>query len=145
MPVHDTGKTMMIEILKMMEAEVENAKTKVSGEGVKVDLEVGPQKKPLSKAEAMFSRAFKKVKGDKSKIEHSRRTCKPLIFRKRSPVGNRTLAAEHTIEGEGHAQEEWHVFPEVLKQVGIDFDETLFDTLVKVEIFSADTSRNPGN
>ena len=39
--VHGTGK-MMIEILEMMKAEVENKNYKVNGGGLRVNLEVSP-------------------------------------------------------------------------------------------------------
>ena len=70
-----------------MKAEVETKNCKINGEGMRVNLEVGPQKKLLSRALTMFHRGLKEPNGDKSKIGH----------------------AEYTFEGQRHAQEGWQV------------------------------------
>ena len=46
---------MMTEMLEMMRTELEKKEYKVNCETVKTNLEVSPQKKPLSNAPAMFS------------------------------------------------------------------------------------------
>ena len=53
----------------MMKTDLENKDYKVNGETVRTDLEVTPQKKPLSRAQALFYRAFRDAKGHKSKME----------------------------------------------------------------------------
>ena len=69
--VHCTNKLMMIEIRKMMKGEVEDKNFEVNGEAMRGNLEVrekkevSPQKKPLSRAQAMFYRAPKGANGDK--------------------------------------------------------------------------------
>ena len=103
--VHGTGNMMMIEIFKVMKTKVENKNYEVNGEDVKVNLEVSPQKKPLSRAHAMFCKAFNEAIRDKSKIKSIWGALQVSYFAGVGPMGNRSLAAKYTMEGEGHVQE----------------------------------------
>ena len=107
---------------KMMKADVEDKRYKVHCEVVRVNLEVTPQKK---------FKALQEAKEDTSKMKIYLGFTAGLLFCGRGPRENMNLAAKYTIEGEGHAQEGWQVFLEVLKQVCTDFNEELFDILLK--------------
>ena len=47
------------------------------------------------------------------------------------PQGQRQFAVKYTRESEGYANEWWQINPEIVKQVCANFDETLFESLLK--------------
>ena len=69
---HDTSLMLMIEILKKMREKMAKTNYSVSGELVRTNLEIRPEKKTLRRSQAMFFKAFKDALGDKSQIECSR-------------------------------------------------------------------------
>ena len=59
----------MIEMLKVVKEELEKANLQDSWQGVKARLEVSSQRKPLTKAQALFFKGLKEMKGDESKVQ----------------------------------------------------------------------------
>ena len=111
--------------------EAETKDYKVNCETVRTNLEVSPQKRPLSRAPPMFYTDFSDANGDKSKIKTIWGALQVSCHAEVCPTGGRELAVKHETEREGHVQEGWKMFPEVLKQVCTDFNETLFDPLLE--------------
>ena len=57
----------MIELFKVVNEEFKKVAYKIHGLNVTARLEVSPQKKPLTKAHALFFKGLKDVKDDESK------------------------------------------------------------------------------
>ena len=60
----------------------------------------------------MFFKAFKDAQGDESKINIIHGALQISFFAEVCPLG-----IKHTREGEGHANEDWHINPEVVTRV----------------------------
>ena len=58
----------MIDVLKGVKEELEKAACKIRGQEMKARQEVSPQRKPLTKAQALFYKGLMELKGDGSKI-----------------------------------------------------------------------------
>ena len=65
---HETNLVTMIDLLKIMKEELEKTAHKINGQNVKAMLEVSPQRRPLTKAGALFSQGLKEVGADESKV-----------------------------------------------------------------------------
>ena len=65
---HDTGLTMLIEIMKMVIEELDKAKFCVNGQRVRTNLEMCPQKNPSGRVHAMFFTGLKEARGDETNI-----------------------------------------------------------------------------
>ena len=67
--VLETGLIIMIEILKLMREELDQAKFCVNGERVKTNLEIRPKKKPPARTQALFFTGLKDARGDETKVK----------------------------------------------------------------------------
>ena len=47
------------------------------------------------------------------------------------PQEQSQLAAKYTLEGGGHANEGWQIYQDVVSMVCTDFDDILFETVLK--------------
>ena len=96
----DTNLATMIELLRVVTDELNAKPCKLHDRLVKARLEISSQKKPLTKAHALFYKELKAVKADESKIS--------VIYGKLqiSFLVGRSLAAT-TLEGEGFADQGW--------------------------------------
>ena len=61
----ETHLVTMIDLLKVFTEELEKQHTKIHGQNAKARLEVGPRRRPLTKAHALF---FKEMKRNESKV-----------------------------------------------------------------------------
>ena len=102
---HDTVLVMMIALLKIMEQELDKAAFRVIGQRVKANLERVPQKRALAKAQALFFKALKEAGGNEAKVRAFYGNLQISFLVEVGPQGQRELAANHTREGEGHANE----------------------------------------
>ena len=58
----------MIDLLKVLKEELDKAAYEINGQRVKARLEVSLQRRPLTKAQAMFFNGLNEVDGDESKV-----------------------------------------------------------------------------
>ena len=86
---------------------------------MKERLEVSPQKRPLTKAQARSGR---------ERVESESVFCGNLQI---SFLAGGELAANFTREGEGHANEGWFIDKDVVSKICKDFNDVLFETVVK--------------
>ena len=103
----------------------------VSGETLRENSELSPQRKPLDKAQEMFFKAFYEGQRDKTKIHSKWRPTQVSYCAEVGPLGGRELAARYVNEGEKHVQERRKVDLEILKQICTEFEQPLFETLLK--------------
>ena len=115
----------MIEITNMMREELEKANFRVSGERVRTNLEIS---NPWEEPTRCSSKAL-------TKLEEMRQRSFMGIFRflslQKWDLKDRDSWQPHTREGEGHANEGWQIKSEVVSKVSTDFDNILFETVVK--------------
>ena len=123
--VHDTGLTMMVEILKIMREEMES---KFQGKWRTSEDKFGnnPPRNLWRERRRCSSK-------DSRKLEEMRRKSRPFFGEYSEflvyyvgPQRQRHLAAKHTRENEGHADEGWQINEEVVSNVCTDFDDVLF-------------------
>ena len=112
---HEANLMVRIDLLKVVKEELDKAACEINGQRVKARLEVSLQRRPLTKAQAMFFNGFKEVDGDESKVRSFRGKLRISFF-----VGG-DLAAKHTREGEGHADEGWFTDQDVVSNICTDF------------------------
>ena len=65
---HEANLTVMVDLLKVMKEELGTAAYEINGQRVKARLEVSLQRRPLTKAQAMFFNGLKEMDGDESKV-----------------------------------------------------------------------------
>ena len=97
----ETSLVTMIGLRKIMKEELDEEAYKIHGQNVKARLEVSPQRRPLTKTQALFFKGLKEVGGGESEVRafHGKRQISFFV--------GRDIAAKFTCEGEGHANEEW--------------------------------------
>ena len=79
----------------------------------------------MAKAQAMFLKGLKEERRDESKVRavHGKLQV--------SFMAEGELAAKHTGEGEGHANEGWFIDKYVVLRICTDFNDVFFETVVK--------------
>ena len=58
----------VIDLLKITKEKLDKADCKIDGQNVKARLEVSPQRRPLTKAQALLYKGLKEMGGDESKV-----------------------------------------------------------------------------
>ena len=122
---NDTSLATMIELLQMVKDELNKKPYTLYDQLVKARLEISFQKKPLTKAHALFYKGLKAVKAYESKINVI--YCKLQI----SFLIGRGLAARFTPEGEGLADQGWTNNHDILGAICTDYSEALSEAIVK--------------
>ena len=89
----------------MIQKDLADKDDQVNGETVRANLELSPQRKPLSKAQAMFYKALHEAEGDKAKKHPWCWSIQVSYCAEVGALGCRELAARYVNEGEGHVQE----------------------------------------
>ena len=112
---HEANLIVMMDLLKVMKEELDKAAYDMNGQRVKARLEVIPQRRALTKAQAMFFNGLKEVDGDESKVRSFYGKLQTSFF----VEGD--LAAKYTREGEGPADEGWFIDKDVVSNICTDF------------------------
>ena len=107
----------------------------------KQTLKISSQKKPLARAQAMFCKGLKGAEGDETKVKAFCGSLQVSFLAEVGPQGQKQLAATDTREKEGHANEGWQIDEDVVSKICTDFDDTLFETVVKSVCCSAEMNR----
>ena len=79
----------------------------------------------------MFTEPFQEAKRGKSKTESIWGSRQVSYDAEVGPLDGMDLAVKNANEGEGHVQEDWKVFPEVMTQVCTHLNEAHFETILK--------------
>ena len=118
---NETNLVTIIELLKVGEEELKKVSYNKHGLNVSARLEVCPQKKPLTKAYALFFKELKEVEGDESKI---------IVVYGKLQISFRVggdVAAKYTREGEGLTEEGWVINFPVVSAICTEFSDVLFE------------------
>ena len=115
----------MIDLLKVTKEEFDKATYKFNGQNEKARLEVSPQRRRLTRAQALFFKGFEEMKGDESKVWTFHRKLQISCYVERE------IAANYACDGERRTDEGSVIGMHVVSTTGKDFNDALFETMVK--------------